>query len=222
MFCTSALRVQESDGVRMSTCMSKHRRALRFALTALLATVLAGMAFANDELLKLQQDPGQFVMPNANYSGTNFSSLDKINRHNVDQLKVAWTFQTGVLDSHEAQPLVIGTTMYLMTPKPNTVIALDLVNRGTIKWAFEPEMDTERAGALACCGAQSRGLAYGDGRLFFVTLDGQLFSLSIGQGRPWTVQSIRWCPLCLCLIHHGAVANVAYAHHNSNRNVLDE
>ena len=52
--------------------------------------------------------------------------------------------------------------------------------------------------------------------------DSQLFSLSIGQGRPWTVQSIRWCPLCLCLIHHGAVAKVAYAHYNSNRFVLDD
>lgn len=151
-------------------------------LVAALAVLLAGMAFANDELLRLQQDPGQFVMPNGNYSGHNYSALDQINRHNVDDLQVAWTFQTGVNDQIEAQPLVVGTTMYLLTPKPNTVIALDLANDGAIEWTLAPEMETERAGALACCGAQSRGLAYGDGKLFLATLDGQLYSISADSG----------------------------------------
>ncbi len=145
---------------------------------------------ANDELTTLQNDPGQFVMPNANYSVTNFSPLDRINANNVQNLEVKWTFQPGVLDSTEAQPLVIGNTMYIMTPKPNAVIALDLEREGVIKWAFQPEMDAERAGALACCGAQSRGLAYADGNLFFATLDGQLYSVSAADGSVnWQVQA---------------------------------
>jgi len=161
-------------------------RGLRNGLVALVALAMLGVASANDELLGLQGDPTQFVMPNANYAATNYSPLDRIDRFNVQNLEVEWTFQTGVLDSTEAQPLVVGTTMYLMTPKPNTIIALDLTRDGVIKWAFEPEMDTERAGALACCGAQSRGLAYADGNLFFATLDGQLFSISANDA------SVNW------------------------------
>lgn len=164
-------------------------RAHGVALALLASLALFGAAFANEEVAHLTQDPTQFVMPNANYSGWNYSPLDRIDRFNVENLEVKWTFQTGVLDSTEAQPLVVGTTMYLMTPKPNTVIALDLDREGVIKWAFEPEMDTERAGALACCGAQSRGLAYGDGNLFFATLDGKLFSISAEDGSVnWSTQ----------------------------------
>ncbi len=160
------------------------------ALVLTLVALAASIGFANDELLTLQQDPAQFVMPNGNYSGHNFSPLDEINRDNVDELRVAWTFQTGVNDQTEAQPMVIGDTMYLLTPKPNTVIALDLANEGVIKWTFAPEMDTERAGAMACCGAQSRGLAYADGRLFLATLDGQLFSIDAETGEPLWQQTI--------------------------------
>jgi PQQ-dependent dehydrogenase (methanol/ethanol family) len=169
----------------------KYGTAARSLWIAVVATLLAiGSVQANDELVTLQNDPNQFVMPNANYAATNFSPLDRINTTNVQNLEVKWTFQTGVLDSTEAQPLVIGNTMYIMTPKPNAVIALDLEREGVIKWAFQPEMDTERAGALACCGAQSRGLAYADGDLFFATLDGQLFSISARDGSVnWQVQA---------------------------------
>ena len=54
------------------------------------------------------------------------SQLDQINKDNVGDLQVAWTFSTGVLRGHEGSPLVIGDTMYLHTPFPNIVYALDL------------------------------------------------------------------------------------------------
>ena len=53
-------------------------------------------------------------------------TLDQINKDNVDDLQVAWTFSTGVLRGHEGSPLVIGDMMYVHTPFPNTVYALDL------------------------------------------------------------------------------------------------
>lgn len=155
---------------------------LAVLLAAVMALGITGSAFANAELLELQEDPAQFVMPNGNYSGNNYSALDQINRDNVADLQVAWTFQTGVSDQHEAQPLVVGSTMFILTPKPNSLIALDLENEGAILWSFTPDMDTDRAGAMACCGAQSRGAAYADGRIFFTTLDAQLFSLDAQTG----------------------------------------
>ena len=130
-----------------------------------------------------ESDPSQWVMPNANYAGWNYSPLDQINVDNVQNLAMSWTVQLGIQDSHEASPLVIGDTMYIATPKPNYVYALDLVRQGVIKWEFRPEiLDLETTVRAACCGAQTRGLAYADGRIFFTTLDGQLFALDAETG----------------------------------------
>ncbi len=131
----------------------------------------------------VEGDPSQWVMPNANYAGWNYSPLDQINVGNVQALTMAWTLQLGIQDSHEASPLVIGDTMYIVTPKPNYVYALDLVREGVIKWEFRPEIpDLETTVRSACCGAQTRGLGYADGRVFFATLDGQVFALDAETG----------------------------------------
>jgi lanthanide-dependent methanol dehydrogenase len=153
------------------------------AIVGSLVFTLGTLAAANDELLGMQEDASQWVMPNANYSGWNFSPLDEINRENVADLRVEWTFQTGVNDSHEGQPIVIGDTMYLVTPKPNVLYALDLTRQGEVKWAFAPDMpDLEQALAVACCGAQTRGVSYANGKLVFNTLDGQLFGVDAESG----------------------------------------
>ena len=108
----------------------------------------------------VEDNPSNWVMPNANYAGWNYSPLDQIDVGNVQNLAMAWTVQLGIQDSHEASPLVIGDTMYIITPKPNYVYALDLAREGVIKWEFRPEIpDLETAVRSACCGAQTRGLA---------------------------------------------------------------
>jgi len=138
---------------------------------------------ANDELLALQVDPNVWSMPNGTYDSSNFSPLDSINADNVDDLQVMWTFQTGVLDSHEGTPLVIGDTMYLVTPKPNVLYALDLTKNGEVKWSYAVDMpNLQKAITSACCGAQTRGVAYANGKLFFNALDGQLFGIDAESG----------------------------------------
>src|SRR4051795_12083897 len=54
-------------------------------------------AFSEPDLVKLQQDDGQWAMPAKNYASTRYSTLDEINASNVGRLKVAWTFSTGVV-----------------------------------------------------------------------------------------------------------------------------
>jgi glucose dehydrogenase len=71
------------------------------------------------DLLQLQSDDNQWIMPAKNYASTRYSGLDQINTANVTQLQPAWTFSTGVLRGHEAAPLVINHTMYIVTPYPN-------------------------------------------------------------------------------------------------------
>src|SRR5690606_18970766 len=111
------------------------------AVTMMVAfAMLTSIVSANSELLALQRDPGQVAMANVNYQGWNFSPLNRINEHNVQNLQVKWTFQLGVTDSLEAPPLVVGSTMYILTPKPNTVYALDLANEGYLKWSYRPDM----------------------------------------------------------------------------------
>lgn len=151
---------------------------------------LAGMAMANDELMALQEQEGTWAMPNATYEGWNYSELDRINRFNVQDLEVAWTFQTGVTDSHEGQPLVIGNTMYLVTPKPNVLYSLDLTRDGVINWSFAPDQpNLEQAISAACCGGQTRGVSYAGGNLYFNTLDGQLFGVDAEDGEVlWSQQ----------------------------------
>ena len=92
----------------------------------------------------------QWTMQNKNYASTRYSALDSINTDNVKNLKVAWTFSTGVLRGHEGGPLVIGSTMYVHTPFPNIVYALDLAKEGApMKWKYVPKQDPQgRSGRL--------------------------------------------------------------------------
>ena len=72
-------------------------------------------------------------------------------------LHVVTTFSTGVPHGHEGQPLVFGNTMYVVTPFPNNLIAVDLTKPGgAIKWIYEPHPD-QRAVGIACCDVVNRG-----------------------------------------------------------------
>ena len=77
-------------------------------------------------LLALQKDDGQWVMAGKDYAATRYSPLKEITADNVARLQVAWQHDTGVERGHEAAPLVVGKTMYVVTPFPNKLIAYDL------------------------------------------------------------------------------------------------
>ena len=162
------------------------RRQIGIAVLAVIVLSLgvSRILLAHKALVTMQSDPKQWVMPNGNYSGWNYSALDQINLTNVKNLTVAWTFQIGILDTVEATPLVIGDTMYIVTPKPNYIYALDLKRDGVIKWEFRPEFPKmDDAIKAACCGAQTRGLAYADNKIFFSTLDGQVYAINAENGK---------------------------------------
>ncbi|BAS26985.1 methanol/ethanol family PQQ-dependent dehydrogenase [Limnochorda pilosa] len=163
--------------------------ALTLILAAAVSPAIAQQQGSLPELLNLQRDDGQWVMPAKDYSATRYSSLDQINILNVDQLKVAWTFSTGVLRGHEGAPLVVGSTMYLITPFPNIVYALNLTQPGpAVKWKFVPDTDPRSIG-VACCDVVNRGLTYADGKVFFNTLDAHTYALNANTGEVvWQVK----------------------------------
>src|SRR3989442_15376865 len=98
----------------------------------------------------MQKDPNQWVTPGKNSSLTRYSELNQITTDNVKNLKVAWTFSTGVLRGHEGAPLVVGNVMYVHTPFPNIVYALDLNQEGKILWKYEPKQDPSVIPVMCC------------------------------------------------------------------------
>ena len=168
--------------------LSKLRVATSLLALAVAVGGLAGVAKANDELIKSQADPNQWVMPLGNYSSQRYSALDQINASNVKNLQVAWTFSTGVLRGHEGGPLVIGDVMYIHAPFPNTVFALDLNNDGRILWKYQPTQDPNVIPVM-CCDTVNRGVAYADGKIFLHQADTTLVALDAKTGKVvWSVK----------------------------------
>ena len=125
---------------------------------------------------------GDWPMAAHDYASTRFSPLADITTANAATLKVAFTFSTGVVRGHEAAPIVVGNTMYIVTPYPNVVYALDLSQPGApLRWRFEPTPEAFAQG-VACCDAVNRGVAVADGKVFVNTLDNQTIALDAANG----------------------------------------
>ena len=88
-----------------------------------------GSALANDSVMAEIAKPQQWAIQTGDYANSRYSTLDKITKDNVKDLRVAWTFSTGVLRGHEGSPLVIGDIMYVHTPRDNLEAAFGGVLR---------------------------------------------------------------------------------------------
>ncbi|MGE0212982.1 MAG: lanthanide-dependent methanol dehydrogenase XoxF5 [Parvibaculaceae bacterium] len=160
-----------------------------------LAAFVSAPAIANDDLIALEKDAKQWVSPTGNYANHRFSTLNQITAENVGKLQVAWTMSTGVLRGHEGNPLVIGDTMYVHTPFPNMVYALNLGDSGSIKWKYEPKQDPNVIPVM-CCDTVNRGPAYapaGEGHPALVILhqaDTTVVALNADTGEVvWSVKN---------------------------------
>lgn len=142
---------------------------------------------ANDDVKALTANPNNWAMWSRTYDGTRYSPLAQINKENVGDLQVAWTFSTGVLRGHEGGPLVIGDTMWIHTPFPNKVFSIDLADQ-SINWVYEPKQDAAATIPVMCCDTVSRGLAYAEGKIFLQQADTTLVALDARTGKKiWSV-----------------------------------
>ncbi|WP_349261793.1 lanthanide-dependent methanol dehydrogenase XoxF5 [Geminicoccus sp.] len=163
----------------------------RFTIAALagVASFVTVAASANEELAKMAENPKNWVMPTGDFANTRYSALDQITAENVDRLQVAWTFSTGVLRGHEGGPLIIDGVMYVHTPFPNNVYALDLNNDGRILWRYEPRQDPSVIPVM-CCDTVNRGVAYGDGKIILNQADTTVVALDAKTGEVvWTAKN---------------------------------
>ncbi len=153
------------------------RKLSRLAPAALL---LSNTVFGQ---IQNQPDDSQWPMAMKNHAATRYSNLDQINTGNVKDLKLAWTFSTGLTRGHEAAPLVVNNTMYIVTPWPNLLYALDLTKPGApAKWTYNPQTSTHSQG-VACCDVVNRGAAFFNGRIYYNTLDMHTVAVDAGTGR---------------------------------------
>lgn len=141
--------------------------------------------------------------------GSRYSSLSQINRDNVEQLQIAWTYRTGEMSHEEssvdnqtgcaqchtgdskfeATPVLADGRLYLSTPW-NRIIAID-PESGEELWRHDPHIrtDLERNEGFI-----SRGVAYWEDsqtpeaecgrRIFMGTVDADLVSVDAATGVP--------------------------------------
>jgi glucose dehydrogenase len=113
---------------------------------------------------------------NGGPDGDHYSRLTQINRDNVSQLKVAWSFDTGETGVLETNPLVVGRALYAYT-QSQKVVALDAAT-GKLEWKFDSGIRGMQP---------SRGLAYwskGSDRRIFAGVMEFLYCLDADTGRP--------------------------------------
>jgi quinoprotein glucose dehydrogenase len=127
--------------------------------------------------------------------GARYSSAAQMNRENVAQLKLAWTYQTGAMNlqtelnhkaAFEATPILVDGKLFLSTPYDH-VLALDPASGKKI-WEFDPQLDLTHGYSEVT----SRGVSAwrdptakaGGLRIFVGTLDARLIALDGQTGTP--------------------------------------
>jgi PQQ-dependent dehydrogenase (methanol/ethanol family) len=167
--------------------MEKMMRISTVTCTLGLLAYATAPALANDSVKELVKNPKNWAMQQGDYANHRYSTLDQINTKNVDKLQTAWSFSTGVLRGHEGSPLVIGNMMYLTTPFPNTVFALDLDHDQRIVWKYSPKQDPSVIPVM-CCDTVNRGVQHADGKIFLYQADTTLVALDAKTGKEiWKV-----------------------------------
>jgi glucose dehydrogenase len=116
-------------------------------------------------------------------ANTRFQNLDQINPNNVHKLQVAWVFHTGVLDplaALEASPIKVGRRLFI-TDGHDDVFALNAAT-GKLLWKFPGFSTDETAKFFLCCGRLNKGVAFGDGKVFFGRFDNSVVALNAATG----------------------------------------
>lgn len=170
------------------TCRGLRARSLVTAAGIALATLSIGTPGAAQPAPTPPAAGGNWTTSAGTLEGTRYSSLDQINAANVARLTQEFEFETGIEAGHEGAPLVVGNTMYMVGPFPNKLFALNLANKGSLRWVFNPRANPFAEGK-ACCDIVNRGAAYAthpahpDGLIIYAVLDTTVVAVNARTGR---------------------------------------
>ncbi len=142
----------------------------------------------DERIINAESEPGNWIAHGRTYEEQRFSPLSKINKESVTDLGLAWYKDMGTNRALEATPIVVDGIMFF-TSTWSRVYAVEAKTGKTI-WKFDPEVPGEWA-RKACCDIVNRGVAVYEGKVFFASLDGRLFSLNAETGEKiWEVDTI--------------------------------
>jgi len=163
----------------------------RFFLAIVLAAVAGNLWLAAQvrdfkpvtEAMLRNPAPGDWLNWRRTDNAWGYSPLDQINRRNVQQLQLAWSWAMENTGAQEATPLVYNGVMYL--PNPGGVVqALDAAT-GDLIWEYRP--DDKGAGQRGGGDVELRGIQrnlaiFGD-RIFGTTSDAHIIALDARTGK---------------------------------------
>jgi alcohol dehydrogenase (cytochrome c) len=170
-----------------------------FLFAAAASALLASSTFAQEiepsppfTVAELTTHPRTgWITNGGNVFNQRYSPLDQIDIENVARLKAQWRTHlngsgVGPQYSGQAQSLVYAGVLYIITGA-NDVFAID-VDSGEILWEYNANLDPENVNV--CCGWTNRGVAMGDGRIYFGRLDARLVALDQTTGQVvWDIQA---------------------------------
>ncbi|KQP33577.1 pyrrolo-quinoline quinone [Methylobacterium sp. Leaf104] len=149
---------------------------IRRGLAALLVACLPSASLAADDWPMFGRD----------HTNQHFSPLTGIDRANVKALRPAWIFQTGITGYFQAEPVMVGGTLYVSTTQ-NHVAALD-ARSGRVLWTYTHKARTEKIFGPP----SNRGVAVSDGKVFEATMDGRVIALDAATGKVlWDHEAVR-------------------------------
>jgi len=167
-----------------------------FAVSAAVAAVLAtspGQAepVTTDDLVKAQDNAGEWLMYGRDYRNWRYSPLAEITPDNAAKLAPAWAMSTGgQFGGLEATPLFRDGVLYFSADYART-FAVD-ARSGIIVWRYEPEYE-EGFTAMLCCGPIHRGVALKDDLVYVLRLDAKLVALGRADGKiAWEQKVDEW------------------------------
>ena len=143
---------------------------------------LANPIFANinqERIINADNEPDSWLSHGRNYEEQRYSPLVQINKNNIDNLELAWSFDMSSTRALESTPIVVDGTMFL-TSEWSIVYAID-AKTGNEVWYYDPEVPKDW-GRKACCDVVNRGAAVWKGYVYSATLDGRLIKLDAKTG----------------------------------------
>ena len=122
-------------------------------------------------------EPGNWMHYRRTYDGQGYSPLDQINTSNVKGLVPVWTFSTGVVEGHEAPPIINNGVMFIATPM-GQVIALN-AKTGDEYWRYKRQLPDD----LFQLHPTNRGVGLWQDKVYLATTDDHLVALDAKTGK---------------------------------------
>ena len=175
-------------------CKFSHRAVLAVLLGTVFAmTALAGNV-THERLVNSENEPGNWINHHGNYEAHRFSGLTEINKSNVADLRVAFTWAVGDIHGGGTHPVVFplsgleGTPIaedgfLYITSGWGVVTKLDVRGgKPVLMWKHDPEADRDWAPSVTCCGINNRGAALHGEKVLGTVIDGRVFALNKNDG----------------------------------------